>query len=140
MNRKRAAALVAGLGSLTLAIAGCGAGNPGNSTSNDNNAAGVIVGTTDKVVSIDPAGSRTVADTLRRALDEQPAGVFTDFNPADRIADRPVVSYREVRGGRDIGWAVFADKTVRIAIGCQGPPGHGRAPCEAAIRTAHAVL
>jgi type VII secretion-associated protein (TIGR03931 family) len=90
--------------------------------------------------SIDPAGSRTVADTLRRALDEQPAGVFTDFNPADRIADRPVVSYREVRGGREIGWAVFADKTVRIAIGCQGPPGQGRAPCEAAIRTAHAVL
>jgi type VII secretion-associated protein (TIGR03931 family) len=89
---------------------------------------------------IDTAGSQAVADTLRRALDEQPAGVFTDFNPADRIAERPVVSYREVRGGREIGWAVFVDKTVRIAIGCQGPIGRGRAQCEAAIRTAHAVL
>ena len=59
MNRKRAAAVIAGVGSLTLAIAGCGAGNPGNSSGNDNNsdAAGIIVGTTDKVVSIDPAGS-----------------------------------------------------------------------------------
>lgn len=89
---------------------------------------------------IDTTDSRAVADTLRRALDKQPAGVFTDFNPVDRIAERPVVSYREVRGGREIGWAVFVDKTVRIAIGCQGPVDLRRAPCEAAIRSAHAVL
>lgn len=89
---------------------------------------------------IDTADPQTVADTLRRALDKQPAGVFTDFNPADRIADRPVVSYREVRGRREIGWAVFADKTVRIAVGCQGPADRRAAPCEAAIRSAHAVL
>ncbi len=88
---------------------------------------------------IDTADPQAVADTLRRALDQQPAGVFTDFNPADRIADRPVVSYREVRGGREIGWAVFADKTVRIAVGCQGPVDRRKAPCEAAIRSAHAV-
>ncbi|ORA21993.1 type VII secretion-associated protein [Mycobacterium aquaticum] len=88
---------------------------------------------------IDTADPQAVADTLRRALDEQPAGVFTEFNPADRIADRPVVSYREVRGGRDVGWAVFADKTVRIAVGCQGPVDRRKAPCEAAIRSAHAV-
>lgn len=59
MNRTRAAALVAGVGALTLAIAGCGAGNPGSGSSNNNGntTPGLIVGTTDKVVSIDPAGS-----------------------------------------------------------------------------------
>jgi type VII secretion-associated protein (TIGR03931 family) len=88
----------------------------------------------------DTADPQTVAATLRRALDEQPAGVFTDFNPADRIADRAVVSYREIRGGREVGWAVFADKTVRIAVGCQGPVDRRKAPCETAIRSAHAVL
>jgi type VII secretion-associated protein (TIGR03931 family) len=89
------------------------------------------------IVTADP---EAVADTLRRALDEQPAGVFNDFNPADRIADRPVVSYREVRGGREIDWTVLVDKTVRIAIGCQGPTGRGRIPeCDTAIRSARAV-
>jgi type VII secretion-associated protein (TIGR03931 family) len=89
---------------------------------------------------VDTADPRAVADTLRRALDQQPPGVFADFNPADRIADRPVVSYREVRGGREIRWVVLVDKTVRIAIGCQGVTGGDRTPCEAAIRSAHAVF
>jgi type VII secretion-associated protein (TIGR03931 family) len=86
------------------------------------------------------ADPSAVADTLRRALDEQPPGVFVDFNPADRIAERPVVTYREVRGGRKIDWAVLVDKTIRIAIGCQDPAGRGRLPCEAAIRSARAAF
>ncbi|WP_266095030.1 ABC transporter substrate-binding protein [Microlunatus elymi] len=55
----RAAALVAGLGALSVVIAGCGAGNPGTGSDNkaSNSSNGIIVGTTDKVVSIDPAGS-----------------------------------------------------------------------------------
>jgi type VII secretion-associated protein (TIGR03931 family) len=84
-----------------------------------------------------------VADTLRRALAEQPAGVFFDFDPAAVRADRPVVSYREVRVEREIRWAVFVDGSVRIAIGCQAAPGHDEAvrpACEAATRSAHAVF
>lgn len=89
---------------------------------------------------IDTADSGAVADTLRRALDDQPAGVFTDFNPADRVAGRSAISYREVRGEREIRWSVLVDRTVRIAIGCQGLVGRARFPeCEAAIRSAHAV-
>ena len=44
---------------MTVVIAGCGAGNPGTSSGNNDasSGSGIIVGTTDKVVSIDPAGS-----------------------------------------------------------------------------------
>jgi type VII secretion-associated protein (TIGR03931 family) len=89
---------------------------------------------------IDTADPRAIAETLRRALEEQPPGVFTDFNPDDRIADRPVVSYREVRGAREIRWTVLVDRTVRIAIGCQGLVRRDPTPCATAIRTAHAVF
>jgi type VII secretion-associated protein (TIGR03931 family) len=88
----------------------------------------------------------TLASTstmLRDALDEQSAGVFSRFNPDDRRADRPVATYREVRGGRQIDWAVFVDGTVRIAVGCQTPPGGEdalRSACDEAIRSAHAVF
>lgn len=88
-------------------------------------------------------GGGTVADTLRRALQEQPAGVFVDFDPSAVVAARQVVSYREVRTGREIRWAVFVDGGVRIAVGCQSAPGHGEAvrwACEAATRSAHAVF
>lgn len=83
-----------------------------------------------------------VADSLRRALDEESAGVFVGFNPADRVGDRPVISYREMRAERHIRWAVLVDGTVRIAIGCQSRPGRDdliRQACDAAIRSAHAV-
>jgi type VII secretion-associated protein (TIGR03931 family) len=86
--------------------------------------------------------SGTVA-TLRRALDDQEAGVFVQFNPDDRRADRPAATYRELRDGRQIDWAVFVDDTVRIAIGCQSAPGSEdavRYVCEEAIRSAHAVI
>lgn len=81
--------------------------------------------------------------TLRDALDEQPAGVFSRFTPEDRRADRPVATYREVRGGRQVDWAVFVDDTVRIAVGCQTPPGAEealRSVCDEVIRSAHAVV
>ncbi len=84
-----------------------------------------------------------VADTLQRALREQPAGVFVDFDPSAVVAARPVVSYREVRAGREIRWAVFVDGAVRIAVGCQSAPGHAeavRVACEAATRSAHAAF
>jgi type VII secretion-associated protein (TIGR03931 family) len=85
----------------------------------------------------------TVADTLQRALRAQPAGVFVDFDPSAVVAARPVVSYREVRAGREIRWAVFVDGAVRIAVGCQSAPGHAeavRVACEAATRSAHAAF
>lgn len=88
-------------------------------------------------------GDGTVADTLQAALREQPAGVFVDFDPSAVVAARQVVSYREVRTGREIRWAVFVDGVVRIAVGCQSAPGHGEAvrwACEAATRSAHAVF
>lgn len=83
-----------------------------------------------------------VADTLQRALEQEPEGAFVDFDPAAVIAARGVVSYREVRPGREVRWAVFVDRTVRIAIGCQSAPDRAaamRAACEAATRSAHAT-
>ena len=81
--------------------------------------------------------------TLRSALDDQPAGIFSAFKPDDRRADRAAATYREVRAGRQIDWTVFVDDTVRIGIGCQGAPGSsfvGDYVCEEAIRSAHALV
>ena len=83
------------------------------------------------------------AATLRRALDDEQVGVFVRFNPDDRRAGRPAATYRELRDGRQIDWAVFVDDTVRIGIGCQSAPGSEdavRDVCEEAIRSAHAVI
>jgi type VII secretion-associated protein (TIGR03931 family) len=83
------------------------------------------------------------AATLRRALDEQQPGVFVDFNPADRRADRPAVTYREVRGIHTIRWVVFVDDTVRIGVGCQSAAGRDEFvlySCDQAIRSAHAIF
>jgi len=81
------------------------------------------------------------AETLKAALDEQPDGLFTDFDPAARRADRDVVTYRESRSAVAVDWVVMVDRGVRIAIGCQH--AHGETlpdpACERAIRTAHAV-
>ncbi|AKS35640.1 type VII secretion-associated protein [Mycolicibacterium goodii] len=84
-----------------------------------------------------PVGAGDVADTLRYALDQAPAGVFVDFNPADRIAGRPVITYREVRAHREVRWAVLVDGPVRIAIGCQGRQYHPA--CADAVASAHAT-
>lgn len=85
-----------------------------------------------------PVGAGNVVDTLRYALDQAPVGVFVDFNAADRIADRPVITYREVRAHREVRWAVLVDGPVRIAIGCQGREHHGE--CAAAVASAHAAF
>ncbi|GAY14948.1 type VII secretion-associated protein [Mycobacterium sp. shizuoka-1] len=80
------------------------------------------------------------ADLVGQAMAEQPAGVFADFNPADRRAGRPAVTYREIRVGRDIRWAVVLDGSTRISIGCQSAPGRDdivAGPCEQAIASAH---
>lgn len=84
-----------------------------------------------------------VAESLRSALDNQPDGVFVDFNPADRRAGQPVVTYREIRADHHIAWVVLVDESLRIAIGCQSAPGHDesvREVCDQAIRSAHAVF
>jgi len=84
-----------------------------------------------------------VAESLRSALREEPDGVFVDFNPSDRRADQPVMTYREIRADHHIAWVVLIDKSVRIAIGCQSAPGHEEAVrevCDQAIRSAHALF
>lgn len=88
-------------------------------------------------------GLDTTAGVLRRAVDEQPAGVFVDFNGSDRRGGRPAVTYREVRPGREIRWSVILDGATRISIGCQSAPGRESSvaqACEQAISTAHEAL
>ena len=82
------------------------------------------------------------ASALRLAVDAQPPGVFVDFNPGDRRAGRPAVTYREVRPGHDIRWTVVVAGGVRISIGCQNGPGrdhHVVQACEQAIESAHEI-
>jgi type VII secretion-associated protein (TIGR03931 family) len=82
------------------------------------------------------------AEVLGRAVADQPPGVFVDFRSADDVADRPAVTYREVRAGRVIRWSVVLDRSTRISIGCQSAPGHEdtvRAVCDQAVRSAHEV-
>ena len=83
-----------------------------------------------------------VAESLRRALREAPDGVFVESDPADAEADQSVLTYREIREDHHIAWFVLIDGSLRIAIGCQSPPGHEEAvrePCDRAVRSAHAV-
>lgn len=80
-----------------------------------------------------------VAATLEAAIRDESPNEFVDFNPHDRPADRPAVTYREVRRGHDIRWAVWVDGSVRISIGCQSARGReetAREPCERAITSA----
>lgn len=84
----------------------------------------------------------STAATLRSALDDQPPGVFREFDPEGRRADRAAVTYREVRDERETEWVVFVDGAVRIGIGCQSALGEQdrvRLPCEEAVRSAHAL-
>ncbi|ULE33786.1 type VII secretion-associated protein [Mycobacterium sp. IDR2000157661] len=60
-------------------------------------------------------------ESLRAALAAESSDVFIDFNPSDVRVGRPAVTYREVRGDRQVAWTVLADGRVRIAIGCQSP-------------------
>jgi len=82
------------------------------------------------------------AESLKRAIDAEPPGVFVDFNPSATSAGRPAVTYREVRAGHDIRWTVLLDGPVRISIGCQSrtdSAGAVRDVCERAVRSAHAL-
>lgn len=91
---------------------------------------------------IGDAALGVTAEQLRRAIAEEPAGVFVDFNPAGVSAGRPAVLYREVRSSHYVRWTVLVDGPLRISIGCQSRPGGERAvgpACEQAVRTAHAI-
>ncbi|OBH89080.1 type VII secretion-associated protein [Mycobacterium sp. E2733] len=82
------------------------------------------------------------AERLKHAIDAEPPGVFVDFNPSGTSAGRPAVTYREVRAGHHVRWAVFVDGPVRISLGCQSRPAMEdavRAVCEQAVRSAHAI-
>lgn len=88
-------------------------------------------------------GLDATAEFLKSAIDAAPVGVFVDFNPRGRSVGRPVVTYREVRGGHEIRWTVWVDNFVRISIGCQNPRGREDAvsrECEMAIRSARALI
>lgn len=79
------------------------------------------------------------AAVLRRGIAEQDPGVFVELNPADDVADRPAVTYREIRAGRVIRWVVVLAGSTRISIGCQSAPDRQdaiREPCEQAVRSA----
>ena len=94
------------------------------------------------VTQSDAATAVPVGESLRRALEAEPPGVFTDFDGDARVAGRPAVTYREHRAGTEITWAVVVDGTLRIAIGCQSTAGdrHDVAgPCLEAVRSARAV-
>lgn len=81
------------------------------------------------------------AERLKRAIDQEPVGVFVDFHPSDVRAGRPAVTYREVRPGHDIAWTVLLEGTVRISVGCQSRPAGQEAireVCEQAVRSARA--
>lgn len=81
------------------------------------------------------------AEVLRRALGDEPDGVFVEFTASGRRADKDVITYREIRAEHHVEWTVMLDRGVRIAIGCQHAPDRP-APepiCEAAIRSARAL-
>ena len=82
------------------------------------------------------------AAALRTAAEDQPAGVFVDFNPDDHRAGRPAVTYRERRESHDIDWSVVIAGSTRIAIGCQSAPGRRAGierACEQAIASAREI-
>lgn len=83
-----------------------------------------------------------VAESLRRALESEQQGIFDRFDPAGSAAGRPAVTYREQRAGSETVWSVLVDGAVRVAIGCQSPPGQAdviEAACAQAVQSAHIV-
>ncbi|GAS97256.1 type VII secretion-associated protein, Rv3446c f amily, C-terminal domain protein [Mycolicibacterium canariasense] len=109
-----------------------------------------------RVQAVEPGGNRAVlivqsraeadlaatAATLDTALQRQDPGVFTALRTAVERGGRTVIGYTETRAGREIDWAVFLDGAVRIAVGCQSPPGQAArmvAVCDEVIRSAHGI-
>ena len=83
-----------------------------------------------------------VAETLRHAVESEPSGVFADLDPTGSVGGRPAVTYRELREGSETRWAVVIDGAIRVAIGCQSPPGRLdaiRDACVRAVQSAHVV-
>lgn len=83
-----------------------------------------------------------VAETLRRALESERPGVFRDLDPAGSVGGRPAVTYREIRADSETSWAVLIAGVIRVAIGCQSPPGRPEAiqdACVRAVRSTHVV-
>ena len=84
----------------------------------------------------------TLAETvesLRRAIANQPPGVFVDFTAQASVAGRAAVTYRELRPARVIGWSVLQEGSTRISVGCQSRPGGEdgiRTACDQAVRSA----
>jgi len=81
------------------------------------------------------------AAVLERVAAAEPA-VFGDFEAAAEIAGRPALTYREVRPGRVVSWAVVLDGAMRIGIGCQSAPGREQSlgsVCAAAIASARDI-
>lgn len=81
------------------------------------------------------------AEVLRTALEQQPDGLFVDFDPHAERAGRAAVTYRELRAAIAVDWVVLLDRAVRIAVGCQRPVEQLEpdAACERAVRSAHAM-
>lgn len=63
------------------------------------------------------------AASLGAVIATQPAGVFADFDAEARVGERPALTYREIRPGREIEWTVVVVGSTRIGVGCQSPPG-----------------
>ncbi|WP_167105811.1 type VII secretion-associated protein [Mycobacterium sp. DL592] len=83
-----------------------------------------------------------VARSVEHAMSRESPGVFVDFDPDGRTADRRVVSYREARIGREVRWFVVLDGSTRISIGCQsavGRPETVDSVCEAAVGSAREI-
>ena len=88
------------------------------------------------------ATNAQVAETLRRAAESERPGVFVDLDPEGSVGGRPAVTYRELRVGSETSWAVVADGSIRIAIGCQTPPGRAdviRDACVHAVQSAQVL-
>jgi type VII secretion-associated protein (TIGR03931 family) len=80
---------------------------------------------------------------VRAAVDREAPGTFTDLDRTEDPAGRPAIGYREHRTDRQIRWTLLIDGSVRIAVGCEAPPDRldlVQSPCDAAVRSAHAVF
>ena len=86
------------------------------------------------------ADMAATAATLTAALQREDPRIFADLQAVAQRGGRTVISYTETREGRQVDWAVFLDDGMRIAIGCQCPPGQTmRQLCDDTIASAHAV-
>ena len=89
-----------------------------------------------------PGGTLAEAAAVLAPLAAAEPAVFGDFDAAAEIAGRPALTYREIRPGRVVSWAVVLDGAMRIGIGCQSAPGREQSlgsVCAAAIASARDI-